>query len=159
MYLLLLFNTQLLVHRLPATIWCFTCSFRFFSNTITSSFPALGVKKHFLRSDRTSCISVCAHCLSLGSTEKSLAPSSLHLPFRYLCTLMRFTEPTFLHIKQSQLSLTGEMLQSLKKFVVLCWTGSCKSLLYRRTPNWTQHSKCGLTRGEGSPHLTCWEHS
>ena len=54
--------------------------------------------------------------LSLGTTEKSLAPSSLHPPFRYSYTLTRSPEPSLLQAEQPQLFqpfLTGEMLQSL----------------------------------------------
>jgi len=53
--------------------------------------------------------------LSLDTTEKSLAPSSLHPPFRYLHTLIR-SPLSLLQVKQSQLFqpfLTEEMLQSL----------------------------------------------
>ena len=50
------------------------------------------VKKCFLMfRGNLLCFSLCPLplVLSLGTTEKSLAPSSLHPPFRYLCTLIR----------------------------------------------------------------------
>ncbi|PKU46071.1 gamma-aminobutyric acid receptor subunit alpha-4 isoform x1 [Limosa lapponica baueri] len=54
--------------------------------------------------------------LSLGTTEKSLALSSLFPPIRYFYTWIRSPDPSHLLAKQSQLSqpfLVGEMLQSL----------------------------------------------
>lgn len=59
MYLLLWFNTQLLVNPLPPTIWCFTCSFRFFSSTITSSFLALSEKAFPVLRQNLPCFSLC----------------------------------------------------------------------------------------------------
>jgi len=54
--------------------------------------------------------------LALGTTGKSLAPSSSFHPFRYFYTLRRSPfEPSLLQAEQSQLSqpfLKGEMLQS-----------------------------------------------
>lgn len=41
--------------------------------------------------------------LSLGTTEKSLALSSLHPPFRYLSKVIRSPEPPLHHAEQSQL--------------------------------------------------------
>lgn len=49
--------------------------------------------------------------LSLGANEKSLFPSSLHPPFRCLCTLMN--PERSLSLVNSPSSLTGQMLQSL----------------------------------------------
>lgn len=50
-------------------------------------------KGSFFSLNRISCISVCVHCLfffhSVGISEKSLAPSSLAYPIRYLYTLTR----------------------------------------------------------------------
>ena len=57
------------------------------------------VKKVSWYSEGTSWVSVCAYSLSLvlslGTTEKSLALSSFHPPFRYLHTLMRSSPCTF----------------------------------------------------------------
>jgi len=49
------------------------------------------------------------------TTEKNLAPSSLHPPFRYSHTLMRPPDLSLLQAERSQLSqssLMGDMLQS-----------------------------------------------
>jgi len=70
--------------------------------------------------------------LSLGTTEKSLAASSLCSPFRYLYTLMRshqsllfsrFNSPSSL-----SLSLSERCSSALIIFVALCWTLSSMSL-------------------------------
>jgi len=63
------------------------------------------------------CFSLCPLplVLSLGTTEKYLSLSSLHSPFRYLCTLIR-SSLRLLQAEQSQLPqpfIMGEMLQSL----------------------------------------------
>ena len=53
--------------------------------------------------------------LLLGTTKKSLTPSSLHPPFRYLSALTRMPL-SLLHAEQSQLFhpfLIEEMLQSI----------------------------------------------
>lgn len=55
------------------------------------------VKKCFLCPEGSSCVPVCAHLaldLSLDTTDGSLAPSSLHYPFRYLSTLSDVPEPS-----------------------------------------------------------------
>lgn len=52
-----------------------------------------------------------------GTTDKSLALSSLHAPLRYI--LMKSPEPLLLQAEQSQLSwplLLGDVLQSLYQF-------------------------------------------
>lgn len=120
MYLLLLFNTQLLFHSLPPRIWCFTCSFRFFPNAITSSFLALRVKS-------ISCVQMEPHVFQFLPTACHWAAlKRAWLPL--LCTFSSdpcahwwdFPEPFFLHTKQSQLPLlflTGEMIQFLKKLL------------------------------------------
>jgi len=65
------------------------------------------------------CLSLCPLplVLSLGATEKSLALSSLHPPFRYLYTLLRHTPPSLLFSRlnspSSHYFLAGAMLQSL----------------------------------------------
>ena len=64
------------------------------------------------------CFSLCPLplALSLGTTEKSLAPSSWHPPFRYSEAFIRSpSQPSLLQAEQAQLLqpfLTGEMLQS-----------------------------------------------
>lgn len=69
--------------------------------------------------------------LFLDTTEKSLSPSSLHFPFRYLYILMRLPQVSSLSEQLSQPFLTGGVLQSLCH---LCdhWTlsSSSVSLLY-----------------------------
>jgi len=74
----------------------------------------LSIKKHFLVFRQTLlCFSLCPLplALSLHTTEKSLAPPSLHPSFRYLSL-----QASLLQDEQSQLSqpfLIGEVLQSL----------------------------------------------
>ena len=62
------------------------------------------------------CYSLCPLplVLSLGTTERGLAPSSLHPPFRYLYTLIR-SPWAFLRLNSlsTQPFIRGEMLQSL----------------------------------------------
>ena len=113
------------------------------------------------------CFSVCPLplVLLLDTTEKSLAPSSLHPPFRRLCTLMRFPKPSLLQAEQSRLSwplLIGEMLLSLHHL--------CGPLL--DSPQYvscTGETRTGpvtpgvalpvLSRGEGTPPSACWQDS
>jgi len=69
--------------------------------------------------------------LSLGTTEKSLAPSSLHSPFRYLHKLVRYPLKPFLQAKQSQVSqpfLVGDALLCIT-FMTLHWTLSSMSII------------------------------
>lgn len=92
--------------------------------------------------------------LSLGATEKSLALSSVRLPFRYLYTLIRFpwgfsflswtatSLPTFPHGREGPSPLI------IQQF--LCWNLSSipMSVLYWRAQNWTQYFRYGFT----NPH-------
>ena len=97
--------------------------------------------------------------LSSGTTQRSLALSPLHLPFRYLY------EPSLLQAKQSQFSqpfLTEEMLQSFYHF----HDPSLDSLqhvhvsLVLGSPELdTGVASAVLNRGKGSPSLACWKHS
>lgn len=68
--------------------------------------------------------------LSLSTTEKKLALSSLLLTPKYLYTLMSH-EPSFLQAEKSQLSqplLVGQMPYTLIVIMALCWTGSTKPM-------------------------------
>lgn len=56
--------------------------------------------------------------LSLGTTEERLAPSSLHFPFRYLCTLMRPPESALFQVLQSLCHPCGPSLGSLQSVPV-----------------------------------------
>ena len=87
------------------------------------------------------CFSLCplTLVLSLGNTEKSLAPSPLHSATRYLYTQMRFPpEPSLLQTEQLIFSYK-RCSRPLITFMALCWTLSsvCMSLLWARVQNWT----------------------
>lgn len=112
------------------------------------------------------CFSLCSLplILSLDTSDKSLAPSSLHPPSRYLCTMARYPSKSFLlwlnspsspslssHLRCSSLWITFMALGSTLSSVSM-------SLLYWGAKNWTQDSRCGLTSAaqeEGSPPSSC----
>lgn len=110
--------------------------------------------------DRTSCVSLCGHCLVsfLGNAEKSLAVFSTSCS-RYLHTLMRsfLSLPLFGLISHSSLSQAFhicEMLQHFNNFMALS-----KSLQYvyvgSSTLGW---ASLVLSRGEGLLPLTFWQY-
>ena len=80
--------------------------------------------------------------LSLSTMEKSLAPSSLHPPFRYLLTLMRphwaFSSPDRT-VPALSLSSVERCSRPLIIFMALHWTLSSMSmsLLHWRAHSWT----------------------
>ena len=105
---------------------------------------------------------------SLGTTGKSLAPSSLQPPFRPFYTLIR--SPLSLLFTRlnspSLLSLSSEERCSSASdiFMALCWTLSrtCISLLYRAAQNRTQCPRCGITSAKQRGRITtsaCWQNS
>lgn len=109
-------------------------------------------------SDGTSHVSACL-VPSLGTTGKSLALSPLHPPFMYPLSLIRFPR-TFSSSRldcPSCLSLSSSKRYSCPfiTFMLLHWTLSSMptSLLYLRPQNWSQHSRCGITWGEGKDHF------
>lgn len=97
--------------------------------------------------------------LSLGISEKNVAPS-YSCPFiRYLCTLLRppCTFLVFFRIHSSSslsLSLYRES-SCIESFhgPVLAHSSSSITLLYLRAQNWVHNSKFGLSRRKGSPSL------
>ena len=111
------------------------------------------------------CLSLCPVplVLSLGSTRESLAPFSLHLPFRY------WWDPpwdfSLLNSPSSLISLPPheKCFSPLITVVVALWTLSSMSmsLLYWGVQNQMQYSKCGLTNVEQSGRITSldWLHS
>lgn len=101
-------------------------------------------------------------CASLGplpfvlSTEKSLAPSSMHQCIMYSYTLVRFSpKPPLFQAEESQPSQPSPMGEVLPSLYRLC---SPTSLLHRGAQMWSQHSPV-LSRGEGSLPLACWQRS
>ena len=108
--------------------------------------------------------SVCAHCLvlSLSTTEKSLAPSSLLLLIRYLYTFIHvdgiFSEPfpEAEEFKLFQGLATFTMYcKCLTILVALCWTCSRRSMyfLYQGPQNWIVCTR------SFSPGLSRWKES
>jgi len=110
------------------------------------------------------CFSLCPLplVLSLGTTEKSLAPSFWHPPLRYLWASLVPSLPSLLQAKQAQLPqpfLIGEMLQSPHHAHSpvashLSWTGEPRT--GQSTPD---GASLGQSRGGGEPPSTCWPHS
>ena len=114
---------------------------------LCQSLVTLIVKKCFLMFRQSLlCFSLCPLplVLSLGSTEKSLTPSSVHPSCRYLYTLMRYpwvcsspgwTVPALLACPRSRCS------SPLINFVAFHWALSCMSmsLLCWGAQNWTQY--------------------
>ena len=97
---------------------------------------------------------------SLDTTEKSLAPCSLHFTIRYLTVLIR-SHPRLLFYRlnsHSSLSffLCGRCSSPFMNSVALCWTLSSTSMssLCRGAQNWTQYSRGGLTSAEWRGRLT-----
>jgi len=103
---------QGLQSRMPMTVPRWLLKIFLEENSVTCT-----VKKCFLMFQWSLlCSSFCTVplVLRLNITEKSLAPSSLHPPVRYLCTLMR-SPPNLLQAEQSKLTqplLVGGMRQS-----------------------------------------------
>lgn len=101
---------------------------------------------------RTFCVSVCAHCLSLGTTENILsalfAPSlqifilTDEIPSRLL--FPRLNSCSFLSLLSS-----FRCSRPLIAFIALCWTHSSKFIFSFcwETHNWSQHTRCSLTSG------------
>lgn len=89
----------------------------------------------------TTCISICAYCLS----SFRRAPLRRAWPDFFTCSHQQFlhwqdpSKPS-LKTKQSQLSVSLCMTNAPR----LC-SSKALSLLYQRTQNRTQHSRCGLT--------------
>ena len=118
-----------------ASIWSPTQQTQFF----------LVLKLNFLH------FSLCSLGLSLDSTEKTLALSSLHPPIRYLHMLIR--SPPQIQGEQSQRSqplLIWNTLQSLTTTVVLHWTCSSRPMtfLHWGVLHWTHHSRRGIISDE-----------
>ena len=102
------------------------------------------------------CFSLCSLPLdlSLGTTEKSLALSSLHLPFSYLYMLTRSPwafSPLGWTVTALSPSSQERCSRPLIIFMALCGTLSnmFMSLLYWGAQIWTQRSRWGLTRWGG----------
>lgn len=106
-------------------------------------------------------------CASLGplpfvlSTEKSLAPSSMHQCIRYSYTLVRFSpKPPLFQAEESQPSQPPPMGQVLlypdHLGGPLSWTPSSSSisLLNRGTHNWPQYCRCHLASAEWSKRIS-----
>lgn len=91
--------------------------------------------------------------LALGTTERSLVPSSLHPLLRDLYTLLRSSLSLFSRLTSaSSLSLSSPE-RCLRPFLIfmtfhLTVSSMSMSLLYRGIQNQTQHSTCGLTSAE-----------
>lgn len=82
---------------------------------------------------RVLCVSACTGCLRscLWTSLKSLNASSLHLCFRYLCTLVRFSELLFSQLSSSSsfsLSTRGTYSSPYIIFMTLFWTLSSSSI-------------------------------
>lgn len=78
-----------------------------------------GKKVFLIQRQLVVCFSWCPlpPALSPGITQNSLAPFSLHLPFRYFFTSIRSSEPSLLkapHYQIFQLFLTGDLLPFLQ---------------------------------------------
>ncbi|XP_052661921.1 tetratricopeptide repeat protein 7A isoform X4 [Harpia harpyja] len=91
---------------------------------------------------------------SLDTTEKSLAPSSLHLTIRYLTILKRSCLRLLFYRLNSPSSLSFSLFDRcsspLMISAALCWTLSSMfmSSLYWGSQNWTQYTRCGLTTAQ-----------
>ena len=116
---------------------------------------------------RISCMSVCACCLLF------LSLASL----RWMVHFLYSPHQRFIHIDEISLCLLFSRLYSPSShrlflydrcsspFIIVvaqCWTCYNKSvsLLYQRPHDCTQHSWSALpvlSKGNGSPHLTCWK--
>ncbi|KAK4832342.1 hypothetical protein QYF61_021871 [Mycteria americana] len=90
--------------------------------------------------------------LSPGTNARSLAPFSLHPPFKYLYILMRSIPGLLFSRLNNPRSLSLSAQERCSKpfiiiFMALYWTHSSMSMsrLYCGAQNWTQHSRCGLT--------------
>uniref|UniRef100_A0A8B9QH24 Glycoprotein endo-alpha-1,2-mannosidase n=2 Tax=Apteryx owenii TaxID=8824 RepID=A0A8B9QH24_APTOW len=126
--------------RKPVSMFSYPCSKEVF----------LMFKWNFL------CFSLCPLplILSLGTTEKSLAPSSLDPPIRYLYLLIRISLSLLFSRLNRPSSLSffsyKQCSSPLIVFVALCWTCSSRSVsvLYWGAQNWTQYSRWGLTSTE-----------
>lgn len=83
--------------------------------------------------------------LAVGTTDKSLAPSSLHLPFMY----RRGWFPPELPLSRLKVQLRVPARAPVT-LVALCWTlpSMSRSLLYWGVQNWTQHFRWDLTNAE-----------
>jgi len=113
------------------------------------------------------CLSLCPLplVLSVGTTERSLAPSSLLLPTQVFVHTDEIT-PSLLFSRLSSPSIPS--LSSYDRcsspFIILVafrWSHPSRSMshLYWGAQCWTQQSRSvspGLSRGEGSPPSTCW---
>ncbi|KAK2540579.1 hypothetical protein Q9966_004304 [Columba livia] len=115
----------------------------------------LTVKKCFLMfRGNVPCFSLCPLplVLSLYTTEKSLAPSSLHLPLEYLYTLMRSTRAFSRLDSPSSLSLAPYDRCSRPIIILVALSGTLSSmsvsLLHWRAQRWAQPSRCGLPSAE-----------
>jgi len=125
----------------------------------------LRVKKFFLMfSWNFLCFSLCPLplVLSLGTTEKSLAPS----PDTHPSDIYKVpSQPSLLQLnKPSSLSLSSQDRYSspLTIIVALRWTlsSSSSSFLNWGAQNCTPDgASLGQSRGRGKPPLTCWPHS
>ena len=91
--------------------------------------------------------------LSLNTTEKSLAPSSL-LPEQVFIHMDKIPPIHFCFwlnsLSSLSLSLYDGCSNPLIIFIALQWTFSSMpmSLLYWGAQDWTQYSRCGLTSAE-----------
>jgi len=83
----------------------------------------------------------------------------IHTPLKFLSVDEILSQPPFLLVEQSQVFqpfLAQQMLQALIIFMALSWTLSSSSLSFMNSEaqNWTQCSRCGLTRAEQRVRLT-----
>ena len=115
------------------------------------------VKKWFLMfRGNLPCFSWCPLplVLALGTTKRSLAPTPLHPPLRYLYTLIRSApEPSLLQAQQSQLSQPFLICQMLQPLCHLCGPllGPLQYVhvsLVLRSPELDTGARCGLASAE-----------
>lgn len=101
---------------------------------------------------------VIALILSLGASEKSLAPPSWRPLWRNLYGLMRYSLLLSTLNRASSHSFFSSEFQTPHHLCGLCWTLSSNSLSFLNCgdQNWTQYSRCGPNNSAGGaeePHL------
>lgn len=105
------------------------------------------------------------HVISAGTTEKSLAPSSLLPPIRCLYTLQWDSQSLlFLRLHNPSSLILFSYLQTLNILCGLCWMNTIKPYLSSTREPRTRHSTLDMVsikfnEGEKPPSWTCWQDS